>query len=112
MRLQSINRDIRSRTSLPPAEAATTSSAKLNWPTLRSDIVPSRDSNSQKWNHTYLPYAKPSQARAIQVIIRLVRRAAARLLDGPVTCSYRGHSRHLFGDMTDTFGVGQVDGSD
>src|SRR5438874_13458136 len=36
--------------------------------------------------------------------------ASGRLkLDGPHECLARGHSRHLFGDMTDTFYVGQVD---
>src|SRR5260370_2469354 len=37
--------------------------------------------------------------------------ATAREGTGPTCCSYRGHTRHLFGDMTDTFGIGQVDGS-
>src|SRR6266567_3789747 len=52
------------------------------------------------------------QKRAIQMIVKLNRRADARRLGGPVKCSHLGHSRHLFGDMTDTFGAGQVDGSD
>src|ERR1700704_871972 len=82
MRLQSINRDIRSRTSLAPAEAATPSSAKLNWPTLRSDIVPSCDSNSQKWNHTCQPYAKPSLLRAMTILgLTLVHDAVAQRAD-------------------------------
>src|SRR6185312_16709168 len=33
-------------------------------------------------------------------------------LDGRHLCSARRHSRHLFGDMTDTFWAGQVDGCD
>jgi hypothetical protein len=34
------------------------------------------------------------------------------ILGRPVKCSVRGHSRHLFGDMTDTFSARQVDGGD
>src|SRR5258705_10816761 len=34
------------------------------------------------------------------------------ILHGRAKCSHRGHSRHLFGDMTDTFRLGQVDGRD
>ena len=33
-------------------------------------------------------------------------------MDCRVKCSDRGHSRHLFGDMTDTFSARQVDGCD
>src|SRR5262252_2768451 len=33
-------------------------------------------------------------------------------VDGRDKCLVRGHGRHLFGDITDTFGVGQVDGCD
>src|SRR5688500_14079694 len=33
-------------------------------------------------------------------------------MDGRVKCSAREHSRHVFGDMADTFLIGQVDCSD
>src|SRR3978361_207011 len=33
-------------------------------------------------------------------------------MDCRVKCLDRGHSRHLFGDMTDTFSARQVDGGD
>ena len=35
-----------------------------------------------------------------------------RKMDGPYVCSARGHSGHLFGDMTDGFWFGQVDSCD
>jgi hypothetical protein len=35
-----------------------------------------------------------------------------RLEDRRWCCSARGHGRHSFGDMTDTFSARQVDGSD
>src|SRR5262245_52242761 len=33
-------------------------------------------------------------------------------MDARVNCSARGHDRHVFGDITDTLGAGQVDGCD
>ena len=34
------------------------------------------------------------------------------LMDARVKCLARGHDRHLFGDITDTFVIGQVDSRD
>src|SRR5258708_39623400 len=36
------------------------------------------------------------------MILRLVRRADARLVDGPVECSARRHDRRVFGDIAET----------
>src|SRR3954454_11775934 len=44
--------------------------------------------------------------------IHLLRKSLSKKMDCRVKCSDRRHSRHLFGDMTDTFSARQVDGGD
>src|SRR5438128_736150 len=46
---------------------------------------------------------------ALEAAIHLARESRWKL-DGRLKCSVRGDSRHLFGDMTDGFWFGQVDG--
>ena len=41
-----------------------------------------------------------------------LHKSLSKRMDCRVKCSDRGHGRHLFGDMTDTFSARQVDGCD
>src|SRR5882724_9223126 len=50
--------------------------------------------------------------RGLEPRIHLLREKSWKTMVCRVKCSDRRHSRHLFGDMTDTFSARQVDGGD
>src|SRR5262245_48802631 len=56
----------------------------------------------------YLSSVMPALGAGIHVLLVLM----SKDVDGRDKCSVRGHDRHLFGDITDTFRAGQVNVGD